>query len=68
MAGGVSLRKSHITRNDNVPGGFSTEPGPHGSGRVGILTHPYATAACAAGVVTTGTAGKHSSRRRCHEI
>ena len=34
---------------------ISTAPDPQGSGRVDIHTHPYTTAACAAGVVT-GTA------------
>ena len=36
------------------------------SGRVDILTRPYTTAACAAGVVT-GTAGRDSSRCRYNE-
>ena len=31
---------------------ISTEPYPQGTGRVDIHTHPYTTAACAAGVVT----------------
>ena len=42
---------------------ISTAPDPHGSGRVDILTHPYKTAACAAGV-GTGTADRDSSRYR----
>ena len=39
---------------------ISTAPDPHGPGRVDMLTHPYTTATCAAGVVT-GTAGRDSS-------
>ena len=31
------------------------EPDPQGTGRVDIHTHPYTTAACAAGVVTKTT-------------
>ena len=44
---------------------ISTAPDRRGSGRVDISTriHPYATAACAAGVVT-GTADRDSSRCR----
>ena len=42
---------------------ISTAPDHHGSGRVDILTHPYKTAACAAGV-GTGTADRDSSRYR----
>ena len=42
---------------------ISTEPDPQGTGRVDILTHPYTTAACAAGVVTR-TADRNSSRYR----
>ena len=34
---------------------ISTEPDPQGTGRVDIHTHPYTTAACAAGVVTKTT-------------
>ena len=34
---------------------ISTETDPHGTGRVDIHTHPYTTAACAAGVVTKTT-------------
>ena len=43
---------------------FSTAPDPQRSGRVDILTHPYTTAACAAGVVTV-TVGRDSLRCRC---
>ena len=39
---------------------ISTAPDPQGPSRVDILTHPYTTAACAAGVVTA-TAGRDSS-------
>ena len=38
-----------------------TEPDPQGTGRVDIHTHPYTTAACAAGVVTKNT-DRDSSR------
>ena len=38
-------------------------PDPQGARLVGILTHPYTTAACAAGVVTR-TADRDSSRYR----
>ena len=34
---------------------ISTETDPQGTGQVGIHTHPYTTAACAAGVVTKTT-------------
>ena len=34
---------------------ISTAPGPQGTGRVDILTHPHTTIACAAGVVTRTT-------------
>ena len=34
---------------------ISTETDPQGTGRVDIHTHPYTTAACAAGVVTKTT-------------
>ena len=43
---------------------ISTAPDPHVSDRDDILTHPYTTAACAAGVVTRTTDGD-SSRYRC---
>ena len=36
---------------------ISTETDPQGTGRVDIHTHPYATAACAAGIVTKTTDG-----------
>ena len=39
-------------RNDPIPD-------PQGTGQVDMLTHPYTTIACAAGVVT-GTAGRDS--------
>ena len=42
---------------------ISTEPDPQGTGRVDIITHPYTTIACAAGVVTR-TADRDSSRYR----
>ena len=42
---------------------ISTAPDPQGIGRVDILTHPYTTAACAAGEVT-GTARRDSLRYR----
>ena len=34
---------------------ISTETDPQGTGRIDIHTHPYTTAACAAGVVTKTT-------------
>ena len=42
---------------------ISTAPDPQEAGRVDILTHPYTTVACAAGVAT-GTADRDSSRYR----
>ena len=62
--------KSHTTGNEDVPDSYdthdtSTAPHPQGSGRVDILTYPYTTAACAAGVVTV-TASRGSSRWRYH--
>ena len=46
---------------------ISTEPDPQGRDRVDIHTHPYITAACAAGVVTR-TTDRVSSRNHCNGI
>ena len=54
--------------NSGVGGKRIDNRNANGSGNIGgcILSHPYTTAACAAGVVT-GTAGRDSSGCRYHE-
>ena len=59
----MSLRKSHTPGMMPFRVNISTAPDPQGSSRVNMPTHPYTTAACAAGAVT-GTAGKDSWRYR----
>ena len=59
---GYSAKRKRCLKKNNSLAIF-TAPDPQGSGRVDIFTHPYTTAARAAGVVTR-TAGRDSSRYR----
>ena len=57
-----------LARGPTLPGmmpfrmSISTAPHPQGTGRVGLLTHPYKIIACAAAVVT-GSAGRDRTAR-----
>ena len=46
----------------------STAAVPQGSGRVDVLTHPYTTAACAAGIVTATTSRDSSALSLTREV